>query len=355
MANKNALINVSIALATVQLQVQGYSTLLIVSDGASFSASGVVRTYANADEIAADGDLSSDLVDFASQAFANDLAPAQIKIAQVAYSANLLATTELDAVVANDDDWYGLIVHSDNGADGHSDANIGTTAAWIELREKLYFAQNLDAALLAGTGGNVGEDLSTADYDRTVLFYHDDNTEALALQVLSQFLAVDPDAGKTIVGWTQVSGISPPTLTSTQISQLDAYNANYLTSVQGIQCVQEGKVASGEWVDPILSRDYLQQRIREDIARAIAEAKAAGSHIPYTNAGLALLMGIVESRLVRAEKAGHLRPGSGVVTNATIESVSAGDISARVFRLEFSGILAGAIQSVNFTGVLTVS
>lgn len=61
--------------------------------------------------------------------------------------------------------------------------------------------------------------------------------------------------------------------------------ANFYSEVGGVNITQEGKVASGEWIDIIIGTDWLEARLRESVYSALVNNRK----IPYDDTGIAMI------------------------------------------------------------------
>lgn len=351
MANLDSLISVTVTTGSPSVSVAGFGTLLIASDAATGFATNEVREYTTPDEISADADLGAQAKVDALAAFAQSPRPTKIKVAD--YDPAGAINDELTAIEEGDADWYGLCVV---GAKGTGKADQALVSPWVEARRKQYWAQTSDTDVKDGTAGNFAATAQTASYDRTLVMYHDTDTEPAAIAWLGKFLATDPDSGTTIAAWKILAGIPAQTqLSADEITQILTYNANLYSQVKGLGSTQEGKMASGQYADVILTRDWMEARIEEAVAQVLSDYSNRGEKIPYSDAGIATLENTLRTVLKQGARAGHILAETIQINAPLLSEVSAADKTARILRLSFSATLAGAIQSVSWTGQLAVS
>lgn len=273
-----------------------------------------------------------------------------LTVTETVNAANVSIKTELDAIIAADGDWYGLVLGSRNAT------QIQRAAEWVESQPRAFFAQTSDADMLTTATTSIADTVKTLSYARTAVAYHADDTEHMDAAWLSYFLATDPDVDTTIAAYKPLAGITIQSqLTDTQRSNLESKNANYYSQLKGIGATWPGKKADGEYIDVLLSEDWAEARIGEDAAQKLTDASANGRKIPYTDAGIAVMESSIRNVLSQGEAIGHFVPGSSVVTPPKRSSVSAGDLTARKLSIPFSTKVAGAIQTIAFTGTLEVT
>jgi len=254
--------------------------------------------------------------------------------------------TDLAAIAAADNTWYGLVL------DSNSEAEINAAAEWAEANEKLFVAQTADtAAMDSGSTTDVAADLQAEAYGRTTAWYHPAiAAEWLAAGLLGNRL-VDR-AGTDSWAYKTIRGVSVYTLTETQKTSLHAKNVGTYTTIAGVNVTEGGKVAGGEWVDVVRGTDAL----RADLRERVFALKVGNKRVPFTTAGIELIGGAIRASL--ASFTGDeelLSPDTPpVVQVPLIGDVSAEDKAARTLPgVEFSATLTGAIHFTEITGSIT--
>lgn len=350
MANLDSLISVQVSVGAPGVTVEGFGTILIATDGATGFAANETRVYTTPESIDGDADLDAQTKVEAKAVFNQSPSPDRVKVGN--YNPANPIDTELAAIEAGDADWYGLCV---TGTKGFTEADILLVAAWVESRSKLYAAQSSDAAVTAGTAGNIAEDLNTASYSGTFLTWHSVNTEPAAVQALASLLAVNPDVATTILAHKILPGIPKQTqLTDTQIANILADKANVYSEVKGLGSYQKGTAGSGNFADIRLTQNWMEARMEEAIAQVLSDFSNRGSKVPYDDTGIALFENVARRVLRNAVRANHIVRDSEVVDAPLFKDVLPADRTARILRLSFSATLAGAIQEAAWTGTLEI-
>lgn len=273
----------------------------------------------------------------------------KLKVAQDHADPGLAA--DLDAIKLENSTWYD-VKHAFN-----SSACLLAIAAWVESNKKFFVAQSQDSDIEnladgADTGGSItaAKQLKVDARFRTALVYHRKTSAFADAGWAGACLPLDP--GSETWAYKTLSGVSALTLTATQRTNILAKNANLYETVAGVNVTSDGKVAGNEYIDVIRFRDWLEAGMSEDIAAAIFKAKK----IPFTDAGISVIEGIVKARLKAGVDAGGLASDPAPkVTVPKASAVSGADKAARKLTgLKFDAILAGAIQAVSLSGVITV-
>jgi hypothetical protein len=261
-----------------------------------------------------------------------------------------IAGTLADAVAENND-WYALGIWS------RLDADILSTAAWVQGQgtnnPKLYFAQSDEALILDGANtSDIASQLQALAYFRTSIWYHALDAEYLDMGVMGGQLPTD--AGSITWAYKQVSGVTVDDLTDAKKNAAHGKAANTYDTVASVNITEEGKVSDSpfEWIDVIRGVDWIQANMSADLYELLIQSPK----IPYDNSGIARVESIVINRLRLAQDQGILSTDSDpVVTAPDISQVSASDKANRILNdVEFSAVLAGAIQKINVQGTVTL-
>lgn len=292
--------------------------------------------------------------DAAGDWFALEVNPADVTSAMT--HADPGVATDLAAIALESSDWYALCTLY------NSDAYAKAAAAWVEANKRLYLADLPETiAVNVASDGTQGtlDDLKALAYERTAGLYHPRPAEMFAAAMLGKVLPLDP--GSETWAYKRLSGVSPATLTATHRTNLDARNAGYFKTEAGVNITWQGKVASGNFVDITRSLDWLDDDMRTGVFGVVAAGDVFGAlvgaaKIPYTDAGVALIVAQVRASLRRATKRGILSPDPEfTVTFPLVADVATIDKAARLLPdIKFSATLAGAVHRVVITGVVSV-
>lgn len=230
------------------------------------------------------------------------------------------------------DDWF-ILTCVDN-----ADATITALANWIDTQERMYFATTQTLALL--------EALESA---KSAVGYHDE-ADAYMVEGLAAVMAVK-DPGSATAKFKTINGVSAASITQTELAQLHKdFGFSYIRKM-GVLQTTEGYTTNGGFIDLMMGAMFIKARIEEEtMLMAINNDK-----IPYTNEGIAMLVGVVQGVLLRATAQGIILDNDGV-GEYNIDYIAREDMPKnKVANRDYDGItvtatVAGAIH----TGVITI-
>lgn len=255
--------------------------------------------------------------------------------------------TDLSAIQTADDDWYALYTLY------NSNAYVLAAAAWVEARKKIYIAEVPETEAVTTAVGNSDtlDDLHTLAYARTAGLWHPIAAEMAGAAWLGKVLPKEP--GSETWAFKRLAGISPSSLTTTQITNLKNRKANWYYTVAGVNITSPtGYTADGNYIDVARGLDWVE----DDMATAVFGLLAGADKVPYTDPGVAQVEAEVRGSLKRAVSRGIFAEDPAfVVTVPLVADVSASDKAARHLPdVKWSATLAGAVHSVDVTGVVSV-
>lgn len=242
--------------------------------------------------------------------------------------------------------FYGINIESRVAAD------ILEVAAWTEARQKVFSAQTADADVLAGTPGNVLDDLEGFAYTRTWGTYRSVSSGSVNAYFDSAWLSkglglnLDVPGGVGIWGFMQLAGIAGDNITPTQVLAIYADNGNVYTDAGSLTFTSEGIMAAGKprFIDVTTTVDWLDQRSQEAILSLLVGVQ---TKIPYTDGGINQVVAAWQAVLDAGVTNGHLSPDDPPKITAPLKkNISAADKANRILTLTAEATLAGAIQKV---------
>lgn len=268
--------------------------------------------------------------------FAQDNAPKTIAVCATADDTK----TWLSDVDNVGKDWRQLIVTG-------SDVSVADIMTTIEtLDNKLYFASlPVDDTT----------ELTVKGVERTVLFYCTDKNYPVPVAALVGATAGLP-AGSLTYKNMILKGIEPQKLTKTQVSDIHKKGGITFVTKAGDNVTTEGKVAGGEYIDIIDSKDYIISNLEYQTQKALNTM----DKIPYTNTGITILENVAVSILRNAYTNGIIAENEDgtpayAVSYAKIADVDGADKAARRYiKGQFAFTLAGAIHEVEITGEIII-
>ncbi len=228
-------------------------------------------------------------------------------------------------------------------------------AAWAETQTKLFFYASSSALIYdSGSTTDIAYYMKNLAYDRTVSFYHTDaqgDADPSYIETGSPGEALPYDPGSQTWAFKTLSGVASYGLTSGNRTAILDKNCNIYTETGGVNITEEGKVASGEYIDIIRGIDWLTSRLQTEVFTEFVNSRK----VPYTDEGITAIAGIVQGVLEEAAAADLLISDSIVVTVPLRSAISSANLLARNLPdVEFTATLQGAIQSVEISGVVTV-
>lgn len=231
------------------------------------------------------------------------------------------------------------------------DQDIKDIAAWTETEQKMY-TYNASAAAIydAGSTSDIAYFLKAQGYTRTFgVFYKDSAVSNIESAWAGEALPYDP--GSQTWAFKQLAGVSAYGITAAQRTAILAKNINIYTTTAGVDITEEGKVASGEYIDIIIGLDWLQANLQEEVFSNLVNIRK----IPYDDTGITMIAGIVQGVLESAVNAGILQRDSVTLTVPKYADISSADKTARNLPdVTFTALLQGAIQGVEINGTVSV-
>ena len=247
-------------------------------------------------------------------------------------------TVTMNAIeAAGADTWYITNIES------RADADIADVSAWTESRDKIAIFQSDDATLTAALA------LQASGYNRSALIYHDDDAEYLdgAWTSSGGGLNLDTPGGVGIWAYRALEGVPFDDVTATFANSIYAADANLYGRNKGLSFTSKGTMASGRFIDVTTTVDWVKLRTEEAVLETFVNA---GTKIPYTNAGISIIVGTVQGVLDQGVSFGHFSGDAPpTVTAPDVSEVSTADKTNRVLQLTAQATLAGAIQKLELT------
>lgn len=243
------------------------------------------------------------------------------------------------------DDWYGLCIESKDKVEQEPVADA------IEPLTKFFaYSTADDDAKDAAVADDILSLLQAKSYDRSLGLFSADAENHPEMGWIGGQLPKDP--GSITWAYQTIAGAvvdTTATLDATGKSAVDDKNGNTYTTTAAVNLTEEGKVASGEWMDIIRGIDFIVARMQEFVfALKINEEK-----VPYTDDGIAS----IENEMRRALRLGvnnTIITEDYTVTVPAAADIPAADKANRILEgMEFTAILAGAIHKTRIEGTLT--
>lgn len=270
-------------------------------------------------------------------------------------AADATLTASLDAIRNGSPSFYYLTMES------RVEADILEAATWVEAHSDpmILLAQTGDAAVLAGTAGNVALDLQTSARNRTAVKY---NANSAAGDGDEAQHAYRDGAWASQVGhWSldrysppwdfqSISGQVPDTFNSTQFTAMKNANCNMYAPIDGFndgsggtQTVSRtwpGKMASGRAIHAQCSLDWLKRRMQEAFIAYKAAEASLGRRVGLDLAGLTAVHALANGVVERGYAAGHLlRDTPTKIIVPRLKDIAAADAAAGIIPFTAVGSL----------------
>ena len=264
----------------------------------------------------------------------------------IAFVTSTTPSDDLNAIIAESDDWYGLTYVE------RTEADVKLIATSIEALKKIFITSSSDADIVDTTDASDTTTISAIfkaqGLDRTLTFYHSKaGTEFADSAYLGSLLPLS--IGSYDGAYIQLSGITPDKLTSTQRKNALDKNSNVYETRAGVNVTQLGNVASGVDIGSIIIfTDFLES----DMQTRVFNSLVNNPKIPYTDAGIAVIQGQVEASLQNGVDIGGLSDNPApTVTVPLVADVPSADKANNILRnVDFTGVYAGSIKKVEING-----
>lgn len=258
-------------------------------------------------------------------------------------------SSDLDAILAEDDGWYGLTV-SINPTPATNLAVMKAASAWCQANgERIFLGQSNDADVLTAAADNDLEELADLNRSRTSYIWHHDNTQLAAVAWMSYVFGTDPDVKATNWAYRPLSGISlkDPRINTTEQNNIENQNGNAFLRFGGVGKASMGINTLGSNIDITVTSDWLTARLREAYIQLLSDYAARGDKIPLTDKGFVTITNAGQAVLDLAVTLGHLAEGTTSISVTPRAQMSDADVQNRLVRVTAEGTLAGAVERVS--------
>lgn len=331
-------VNVQITRETKPISEKGFGLPLVLATSKDLP----YTMYTDISEVADDFAADSKEYKLLSRMFGQNPRPAEIAVYGVQYDGATDSPTELttalnDLIKTHNDFYY--LVSPEQGDD-----EITALAEWTNTQDKLYGATTSNKDLAAALKGR---------YDNTFLVIHDKPDSYVAEGLIAT-------CAPRVIGsytWTfkTVQGVPAVSFDNTTINEIHANNASTYINEAGVLMNSHGVVTSGEYIDVIQSTHFLKARLAEYVFRLLA----LKDKVPYTDAGIALVVAEVDKVLKQAFKQGIIADDNGeplyTITVPKREDIPANTRAQRILPdVKWTAVIAGAVEKVEIRGTLTI-
>lgn len=344
------IVEVNITRQTTSVAVAAFNVPLILSQFATNKTTTAftrARVYGSVAEMASDGWTSSDAVyKIANAIFSQDPSVNKIVVGRKD-SNDATIDAALNAIANENNDWYGIVV------DQALVSSFADVASWVETAKKFAIFWITDVnAYDPSKSTDLASVLKLANRNRSAVVWNATpagGADYIDAAWIGEGFPYEP--GTSTWAYKTLNGVTPDTLLASQETALKNKNCNYYMTVGGVSITQEGKVASGEYIDIIIGTDWIEARLREAVYSALVNNRK----IPYDDTGIAMIEGLVKGVLNEAASKGILQADSIAVTVPKYADIPQADKLARKLPdVKFSALYQGAIHSVTINGTISV-
>lgn len=314
---------VNIQRKTVGVSERGFGTILIIDTEKDYD-----YKYLNAEGVNTLED-GSKAYKIAQRLFMQK--PQPQKVAIVGKIGKADAT--LKQVIEEQRDFF-FVVCTDNSLD-----TIKALSGVCQVSNKVYAVTVNDLEDTKKLGKEV--------YDNTFVAYHNDPDSYLAEGVA---VIMSYQIGGKTAKFKTVQGVKEAEISLTDLNALHDNKIFTYIKKLGVLQTTEGKMLSGEYIDVVLGEYWIRFRMEERMQRlALTQDK-----IPYTNRGIAMLVGVAEAVLNEAVERNIVEEGQYRVDYKRREDVDSNEVALRKYdHIVWTAMLQGAIHQGQISGILT--
>lgn len=331
----------------------GVTTTTVTVNSASLTADLLIIDIATALNAVAGANFTATTGAGSDLILTGDAAGNWFSVAPVKHGQFLCAQDHADpgvstdlAAIADENDGFYFIINPYN-----SEAMLNGVAAWAESNDKLFVAATSDqrSGSVATGGGDPMDDIKTSAYNRTAVIYHPSPADFADAAWVGKLASKDP--GSVNWNYKTLAGVAAPVVTSSYRTNIEAKYGNYYTEMGGVNVtLGGGTVGSNEYIDVVRGKDWIEARLKENLFAMLA----GSDKVPYTDAGISQVDAVVRSVLREASRRGIIDTNYTTSVPRVID-VTPADKASRILRnVNFTATLAGAINTINIQGTVSV-
>jgi hypothetical protein len=335
----NRYVDVTITRQTKPVTEKGFGTPLVLATSKDLA----YKVYTDIEQVTSDFADTTEEYKLLARMFEQDPRPAEIAVYGVQYDSATGnptdLTTALDALVTmgNNDFYYLLSVEQ-------GDDEITALAQWVSTKDKIYAASTSSTTLYQTLNGL---------YDNVFLLVHDQPRQYPAEGLVA--LLAPQEVGSYTWTFKTIKNVSPAAYDNEQINDIHSNNACTYISEGGVNITSHGVATSGEYMDVVQATHF----IKSSMAKAVFELLAKTPKIPYTDAGIAMVVAEVDKVLKQAFKQGIIADENGeplyTITVPKRADIPANTKAQRILPdIEWTATIAGAVEKVEIKGTLAV-
>ena len=265
-----------------------------------------------------------------------------------AYGGTESITDALNAVILENNDWYGLQLHS------HVKADQLEAAAFAQAAKKFYKTSSQDANIInqseSADTTSVAKAFKTNGYDRAGVIYGG-NADAQYPEAAYMSVMFGYEPGSVTMNLKGLVGDTVDNLTTTQINNALSKNAAVYLPIGGSNNILSPTMGDMTFDDIIRDLDYAASDLQVSVFSVL---KNAGK-IPMTDVGIAQIEGAVQASVSRSASLGIFDANDITITVPKLSQLSANDRALRKLTgIKVVARMAGSIHFVQINLVATI-
>ena len=257
------------------------------------------------------------------------------------YATTESLTDALNAIMLENNDWYGLAAYT------HTKADQLEIAAFAQGARKFYKTSDEDTNVInqseSADTTSAAKAFKTNGYDRAGFIYGG-NADIQFPEVAYLGVMFGYEAGAATMEFKKLSNVTVDNLTATQITNAKAKNATVFIPRGGQNTIHNPTQGDGTWDDIIRDLDYAASDIQVSVYGMLINTPK----IPFTNKGFAILEAAIRDSVLRSVNLGIFSGDSGrspIITMPKVTDISANDRALRkVTGIKVSAYMAGAVH-----------
>ena len=336
-------IKIQISMLTKALSVKGFALPLILGSRESGALIEVYGEYAELTEMTAAGFLVTD-AEYKMAAKMFSQSPRPDKVAVYCRDSADAISAALASLIAINNDWYALLIAERDAV------NLALAGDFALANEKLFFGCSTAIAALTGRNNN-----------REAYLIH--NLAADYPEAAWVGLCLPKTIGSITWKWKSPTGVTESNFNTTQLGEIRAGHGQTFSKRSGIIYSDEGITTGGEFIDNMMSRDYVKARLEE----ALFNLQIKNGKISLDNPGLARIDATIREVFKNCGENGIIakveteedaeKSDEGVymytVTVPQRADIPVNDRAARkVPGIKFAFTVAGAVHSMEVEGTI---
>lgn len=338
-------IKIQISMLTKALSVKGFALPLILGKRESGALMEVYGEYASLAEMTTAGFATTDdEYKMAAKMFAQS--PCPDKVAVYCRDQADEIDDALAALITAHNDWYALLITE------RVAASLALAGDFALANEKLFFGCASAIAALTGRNNN-----------REAYLIH--NLAAEFPEAAWVGLCLPQTIGSITWKWKSPTGVSESNFSTTELGQIRDGHGQTFSKRSGIVYSDEGITTGGEYIDNMMSRDYVKTRLEE----ALFNLQIKNGKIPFDNSGFKIIEATMREVFNTCGQNGIIakveteddqkKSDEGkymyTITIPERADIPATDRAARkIPGIKFAFTVAGAVHGMEIAGVIEV-